>query len=139
MRTNLIVTAVSAACASAMLSMAGPVLAQSGSGVTRAEVQAECANFMKTHEWSETKSAWVLKPGVKAPARNVKTSAQIEAETAAFLKVNRWDEAKSRFVPIKGAPRDVSMMTREEVKKETAAFLQNYEWDDVKSAFVSCK
>ena len=139
MRTNLIVPAVSVACAAALLAMASPVLAQSGSGATRAQVQTECANFMKTHEWSETKSAWVLKPGVKAPARNAKTSAQIQAETSAFLAKNRWDESKSRFVPVSGAPREVSKMSREEVRKETAAFLQNHEWDDVKSAFVTCK
>ena len=139
MRTNLIVPVVSVACAAALLSMASPVLAQTGSGTTRAQVQADCANFMKTHVWSETKSAWVLKPGVKAPARDVKTTAQIQAETSAFLAKNRWDESRSRFVPVSGAPRDVSKMSREEVKKETAAFMQNHEWDDVKSAFVSCK
>ena len=139
MRTNLIVPVVSVACAAALLSMASPVLAQSGSGATRAQVQADCANFMKTHEWSETKSAWVLKPGVNAPARDVKTTAQIQAETSAFLAKNRWDESRSRFVPVSGAPRDVSKMSREEVRKETAAFMQNHEWDDVKSAFVSCK
>ena len=139
MRTNLIVPAVSVACAAALLAMASPVLAQSGSGATRAQVQTECANFMKTHEWSETKSAWVLKPGMKAPARSAKTSAQIEAETAAFLKSNRWDESKSRFVPVSGAPRDVSKMSREEVRKETAAFMQTHEWNEEKSAFVTCK
>jgi len=139
MRTNLIVPAVSVACAAAMLSMASPALAQSGSGATRAQVQTECANFMKTHVWSESKSAWVLKPGVKAPARSAKTSAQIQAETSAFLAKNRWDESRSRFVSVTGAPRDVSKMSREEVRKETAAFMENHEWDDAKSAFVSCK
>ena len=139
MRTNFIVPAVSVACATAMLSMAGPVFAQSGSGATRAEVQAECADFMKTHVWSETKSAWVLKPGMKSPARSAKTSAQIKAETEAFLKNNRWDEAKSRFVSLQGAPRDVSKMTRAQVEKETGEFYRTHEWDDVKSAFVSCK
>jgi len=139
MRANLIVPAVSVACAAALLAMANPVLAQSGSGVTRAQVQTECANFMKTYEWSDAKSAWVLKPGMKSPARSAKTSAQIEADTAAFLKNNRWDEPRSRFVAISGAPRDVSKMSREELKKETAAFMQTHEWNEEKSAFVTCK
>jgi len=139
MRTNFIAPAVSVACATAMFAMAGPVLGQAGSGVTRAQVQAECADFMKTHEWSEARGGWVLRPGVKAPARSAKTSAQIQAETEAFLRNNRWDETRSRFVSLKGAPRDVGMMTREQVKKETAEFLRTHEWDDVKSAFVTCK
>jgi len=111
MKTNLIAAAVSMACASAMLSVATPVFAQSDSGLSRAQVQKECSSYMKTHQWSESKG-WHLKPGMKAPAQSVKTNAEVTAETIAFLRDNRWDEAKSRFVSIKGAPRDVRDVAR---------------------------
>lgn len=135
MRAKLITAAVSVACATAMLSMASPVFAE---GLTRAQVQKECADWMATHEWSEARG-WQLKPGVKAPATTSKTNAQVEAETKAFLSNHRWDEAQSRYVSIKGAPRDVSKMTREEVNREAREFHRTHVWDEAASGFVSCK
>jgi len=70
---------------------------------------------------------------------SAKTNAQVEAETKAFLSNNRWDEVKSRYVSIKGAPRDVSKMTREEVNKEAREFHRTHVWDEAASGFVSCK
>ena len=135
MTTKLIAAAVSVACATAMLSMASPVLAE---GLTRAQVQKECADYKKTHVWTED-SGWQLKPGVKAPAESAKTNAQVTAETEAFLRYHRWDEVHSRYVSLKGVPRDVSTMTREQVKKEAAEFHRTHVWDDVQSKFVPCK
>ena len=117
MRTHhLITAAVSVAFATAMLSIASPVLAE---GLTRAQVQQQCADYKKTHVWTEH-AGWQLKPGVKAPAESAKTKAQIDRETMAFLRYHRWDDAKSRYVSLKGIPRDVSKMTPEQVKKEAA-------------------
>lgn len=135
MRTNLVAAAVSVAFAAAMLSMASPVFAE---GLTRAQVQKTCADYMKTHEWTEH-SGWQLKPGVKAPAESAKTQAQVNAETEAFLRYHRWDEATSRYVSLKGVPRDVSKMTREQVQKEAAEFHRTHVWDDAASKFVPCK
>jgi len=93
---------------------------------------------MKTHEWSESRG-WVLKRGVKAPAKTQKTQAQIKAETEAFLAKNRWDNIKSVYVSIEGKPRDVSKMSRAQVNKEAAEFHRTHVWDEVASSFVSCK
>lgn len=136
MRTKLLTTVVSVACATAMFSMAGPVFAESGSGLTRAQVQKQCADFMKTHEWNEARG-WQLKPGVKAPAESAKTQAQVKAETEAFLSTHRWDEARSRYVSLT-APRDVSKMSRAEVQKEAAEFHRTHVWDEAGSSFVPC-
>ena len=138
MKTNLVAAAVSVACATAILSIASPVSAQSASGVSRAQVRKECADFMKTHEWSEA-NGWQLKPGVKAPATSAKTPGEGVAETVAFLSKNRWDDAKSAFVPIKGTPRDVSTMSREQVKKEAGEFERTHIWVEEASTFVPCK
>jgi len=136
MRTNLIATAVSAAFAIALVSMASPVVAESGSGLSRAEVQKQCSDWKKTHEWSEA-YGWQLKAGVSGPAESAKTRGEIQAETEAFLSNHRWDEATSRYVSLTG-PRDVSTMTREQVKKEAAEFNRTHVWDEAASAFVPC-
>ena len=136
MRTKLLTTVVSVACATAMFSMAGPVSAESGSGLTRAQVQKQCSDWKKTHEWSEM-YGWQLKPGVKAPAASAKTQAQVKAETEAFLSTHRWDEAKSSYVSLT-APRDVSKMSRDEVRKEAAEFNRTHVWDEAASSFVPC-
>jgi hypothetical protein len=138
MRVNVIAAAVSVACATAMLAIASPVVAQSGSGLTREQVQAACADFMKTHEWTESRG-WVLKRGAKEPAKSRKTNAQIKAETEAFLAKNRWDDVKSVYVSIEGKPRNVSKMTRAQVNKEAAEFHRTHVWDEAASSFVSCK
>lgn len=135
MRTNLITAAVSVAFATAMFSIAGPVYAE---GLTRAQVQKECADYKKTHEWTEH-AGWQLKPGVKAPAESAKTQAEVDAETRAFLRYHRWDEAQSRYVSLKGVPRDVSAMTREQVQQEAAEFHRTHVWDEAASKFVPCK
>jgi hypothetical protein len=135
MKTNLLTAVASLACATAVVWIASPVFAE---GPTRAQVQSDCASYMKTHEWSEV-NGWQLKRGVKAPVRSVKSQAQIDAETIAFLKDNRWDETKSRFVSISGTPRDVSRMSRAQVAKEAAEFHRAYIWDEPSSGFISCK
>ena len=134
MKTTLITAAVAVACATGMLSIGSPVFAE---GLTRAQVQKECADWKKTHVWTEDRG-WQLKPGVKAPAQSAKTSEQVNAETMAFLKNHRWDEVKGRYVSLTGE-RDVSKMTREEVRKEAAEFHRTHVWDETASAFVPCK
>ena len=135
MKTKLIGVAVSVACATAVLSIGNPAFAQP----TREQVKADCAEWLKTHEFSEA-DGWKLKPGVKAPsaAKSTKTRAQTKADVDAFLKNNRWDEAKSAWVSIKGTPRDVSKMTREELKKETAEYMRTHMWDEGKGAYITC-
>lgn len=135
MKTTLITAAVAAACATGMLSISSPVFAE---GLSRAQVQQQCADYKRTHVWTET-AGWQLKPGVKAPAESAMTKEQVDAETVAFLSKHRWDEAKSRYVSIQGAPRDVSKMTREEVKKEAAEFHRTHVWDEATSGFIPCK
>ena len=135
MKITLITAAVSVAFATAMLPIASPVFAE---GLTRAQVQKECADWQKTHVWTEH-AGWQLKPGVKAPAESAKTKEEINAETMAFLRENRWDESKSRYVSLKGTPRDVSKMSREQVQREAAEFHRTHVWDEGASRFVPCK
>ena len=135
MKTNLIAAAVSMVCATAMLSIASPVLAE---GLTRAQVQQQCADYKKTHVWTEH-AGWQLKPGVKAPAESAKSQAQVVAETVAFLSTHIWDDTKSAFVSIGGPPRDVGSLTSEQVKKETMEYLRTHVYDEAASGFIPCK
>jgi hypothetical protein len=135
MKTNLIAAAVSMVFASAMLSIASPVYAE---GLTRAQVQQQCADYKKTHVWTEH-AGWQLKPGVKAPAESAKTQAQVVAEAVAFLRTHLWDETKSAFVAISGPPRDVGSMTSAQVAKETTEYLRTHVYDEATSGFIPCK
>ena len=107
---------------------------------TRAEVRAECVEFLRTHQWSEANSEYVLKPGVKGtvktPPEGVKTRAEIRAERDKFMRAHRWNEASSQWEPIGGTPRDLSKLTRAEVAKETRAFMRTHHWDEGAEAYV---
>lgn len=135
MRITLITAAVSVAFATAMFSMASPVLAE---GLTRAQVQKQCDDFKKTHMWTEH-AGWQLKPGVKASAESQKTQAEVVAEAVEFLSTHLWDETKSAFVSISGPPRDVGSMTSAQVRKETAEYLRTHVYDEATSGFIPCK
>ena len=43
-----------------------------------------------------------------------------------FLSMNTWSEATHRYVPNKGAPHDLSKLTREQVKAETSRVLSTH-------------
>jgi hypothetical protein len=66
----------------------------------------------------------------------MKSRAEIRAERDEFLRNNRWDDPTSTWVSLKGAPRDVSKMTREQVRSETTHFLRTHEWNEVTQAWV---
>ena len=53
-----------------------------------------------------------------------------------FLSMNRWDNGMSRWVPVTGAPRNMSTMSREEVKAETANFLRTHRYDEPTSKWT---
>jgi hypothetical protein len=111
---------------------------------TRAEVRAECVEFLRTHQWDEANSNYVLKPGMKGPAKatppeGVKTRAEIRAERDAFLRANRWNEASSQWEPIGGKPRDLSTLSRADVLKETKAFMRTHHWDEGAETYVENK
>jgi hypothetical protein len=43
--------------------------------------------------------------------------------------MNRWDHTNSQWVPVQGAPRDMSKLPREQVKAETERFLKMHRFD----------
>jgi len=53
-----------------------------------------------------------------------------------FLSMHTWDEIGSAYVPVKGAPRDMSKLTRAQVKMETERYLKMYRFDEPTSTFV---
>jgi hypothetical protein len=61
---------------------------------------------------------------------------EIKAMRDKFLSMNTWDELNGRYVPVKGAPRDMSKLTREEVKKETEQHLKMYRFVEASSTWV---
>jgi len=106
---------------------------------TRAEVRAECIEFMKTHQWSEEAGDWVLKAGGKAAAKlpeGVTPRAKIRAERDAFLRANKWNEASATWEPLGAKTRDVSKLSRADVKKETDAFMRTHQWDETAGSYV---
>jgi hypothetical protein len=112
---------------------------------SRAEVKADCINFMKTHKWDDGASNWVLKSGAKSdvrPPQGVVTREQVRAERNKFLAAHRWNDGKSMWEPIPGQGRDVSKeplecaQTRAEVQKDCMAFLKTHRFDEGKGAYV---
>lgn len=108
---------------------------------SRAEVRAECVQFLKTHVWDDGAGTYVLKSGVRPP-EGVKSRDEIRMERNKFLATNRWNDAKSMWEPVSGKPRDVAgeplecEKTRSEVQKDCNAFLKTYRWDDARSMYV---
>ena len=146
MKTSLPIAAVIGAC---LAFGVGSASAQDEAMVcakTRAEVKADCTQFMKTHTWDEGKGEWIAKSGGKAAAKTpegVPTRAQIRAERNKFLASNRWDDGKSAWVPI-AAPRDVGGdlscdKTRSEVQADCKAFMKTHRFDEGKGAYVPIK
>jgi hypothetical protein len=108
---------------------------------TRAEVRAECIEFLRTHQWDEGAGNYVLKPGMKGPARStppegVKSRAEVRAERDKFLRAHRWNEAASEWVPIAGTPRDLSTLSRAQMRKEMRAFVRTHRWDEGSESYV---
>ena len=146
MRTSLPIAAVLGAC---LAFGVGSASAQEDALVcakTRAEVKADCNQFMKTHTWDDGKSEWVMKSGGKAAAKTpegVPTRAQIRAERNKFLASNRWDDGKSMWVPI-ATPRDVGGdlacdKTRGEVQADCKAFMKTHRFDEGRATYVPVK
>jgi len=111
---------------------------------TRAEVRADCVQFLKTHVWDDGVGNYVLKSGARTP-EGVKSREDIRMERNKFLAANRWNDAKSMWEPIPGKARDVAAeplecgKVRGEVQKDCAAFLKTHRWDDAKSMYVPVK
>lgn len=112
---------------------------------SRAEVKADCINFMKTHRWDDGASNWVLKSGAKSdvkPPAGVVTREQVRAERNKFLAAHRWNDGKSMWEPIPGKGRDVSQepaecaQTRAEIQKDCQAYLKTHRFDEGKGAYV---
>ncbi len=100
---------------------------------TRAQVKMDTAEFMKTHRWEGEN--WVLKSDVEAPA-GVKSRADVKADTTKFLSLNRWDQPSESWIPVKGKPRDMSLLTRAQVRAETVQFHRTHEIDDTTQDWV---
>jgi hypothetical protein len=146
MRTSLPIAAALGAC---LAFGVGSATAQDEPLVcakTRAEVKADCTQFMKTHTWSEGKGEWVAKSGGQAAAKTpegVPTKAQIRAERNKFLAANKWDEGKTMWVPV-ATPRDVGgdlacEKTRAEVQADCNAFMKTHRFDEGKGTYVPIK
>jgi hypothetical protein len=102
---------------------------------TRAEVRAECTEFLRKHRWDEISNNWILKSGERPP-EGVAPREQIRAERDSFLKGNRWNEIENRWDPVGSAPRDLARRSRSEVRKETAAFMRTHRWDDESGRYI---
>jgi hypothetical protein len=108
---------------------------------TRAEVKADCIQFLKTHRWDEGAGNWVLKTGVRPP-EGVKSREEIKAERDKFLAVNRWNDGKTAWEPIPGKARDLSKeplgcdLTRADVKKDCAQFMKTHRFDEGLGIYV---
>lgn len=108
---------------------------------TRAEVRAECVEFLRTHRWDEGAGGYVPLAGSKgqatvAPPEGVKTRAEVRAERDAFLRSHRWIEASSTWEPVDGAPRKLSTLSRAQLRKEMRAFVRSYTWDEATQSYV---
>lgn len=106
---------------------------------TRAEVRAECIEFMKTHVWSEPDGDWVLKDNGRRAVRvpeGVTSREQIRAERDAFLHANRWNEMKGQWEPLAGMPPAEPTLSRDEMKSQTDAFMRTHRWDEASGTYV---
>jgi hypothetical protein len=111
---------------------------------TRAEVRADCIQFLKTHRWDDGTGNYVLKADVRPP-EGVKSREEVRMERNKFLAANRWNDAKSMWEPIPGKPRDVAAeplscdMTRAEVRNDCKAFLKTHRFDEGTGTYVLIK
>lgn len=131
--------AVGATLACAGVAQAQPAQADLTCPRTRAEVRAECIEFMKTHVWSEPDGDWVLKGGGRRVAplpEGVTPRETIRAERDAFLRANRWNEASGQWEPLAGTPPVESQYSRAEMKQQTEAFMSTHRWDEAAGAYV---
>lgn len=108
--------------------------AEAGCAKTRAEVQQECIDFLKTHRWSELEGSYVLKTEAKVP-EGVKTREEIRAERDKFMRTHRWSNIEARWIPLT-QPRDITKISRAEVRQETQAFMKTHRWDEVSGTYV---
>jgi len=108
---------------------------------TRAEVKAECVQFLKTHRWNEGLGTYVLREGTRPP-EGVRTREEVIAERDAFLSTHRYNNAKSMWEPIPGKARVVSTTegcTRAEIAADCAAFMKTHKWNEGMSKYVEIK
>lgn len=128
----------SLAAASLVLGMsalvAGPVQAQS-SNLTRAQVKMDRDTFLSMARYDEVVGSWVLKD--MAMPQGVPSRDEIKAMRDTFLSMNTWNNEESKWVPVAGAPRDMSKLTRAQVKAETTRFLKMHRFDESTSSWVS--
>lgn len=147
MRSGFPVAAVMGACLAFWAGSAGAQQTEPlACAKTRAEVKADCIQFLNTHTWSEGKGEWVLKANGKKAAKmpeGVPTRAEIRAERNKFLASNKWDEGRTEWIPL-SKPRDVGgdlacEKTRAEVRADCKAFMKTHRWDELTSSYVPIK
>lgn len=80
-------------------------------------------------------SALVVSPALAQSGST--TRAQVKMDRNKFLSMNTWDQTHSTWVPVSGAPRDMSKLTRAQLKAETVIFLKMYRFDESTSSWVS--
>lgn len=145
MKTSLPLVATLGVCAALVGGMASAQTPEElACAKTRAEVRADCIQFLKTHQWNDGLGTYVLKQGAAVP-EGVPSRTQIVAERNKFLAANRWNDGKGMWEPIPGKPRDVAAdaleckVMRGDVQKDCVAFLKTHRWDDGKAMYVPVK
>jgi hypothetical protein len=124
--------------AAAIVSISTITIAQTSKAdlpVSRTQIKMERDDFLKTHEWDDTNSNWIVRAGVEPPM-GVKSRAEVKAMRDKFLSNNKWNKQESAWVPLKPGPRDLSGMTREEVRAETVEFMRTHAWDENKEDWL---
>ena len=139
MKINITRSIAAASLALGLATLAAlPVYAQTpaqGSSATRAQVKMDRDSFLAMARWDDT-AGWVLRDDMAMPA-GVPSRAEVKAMRDKFLSMNTWDNNTSQYVPVTGAPRDMSKLTREQVQKETNQFLKMYRFDESKFDWVA--
>jgi hypothetical protein len=112
--------------------VAGPAAAQAqGKGLTRAQVTMDRDEFLAMARYDEAYGGWVLKD--MAMPKGVKSREEVQMMRDEFLSMHTWNDRENVWVPVNGAPRDMSKLSREKVSMETIAFLMNYRFNGMTS------
>jgi hypothetical protein len=148
MRISLPIAAAMGACLALSAGMANAAQTAEEMACTRAQVKADCIEFMKTHTWDEGKGAYVLKADptkTAEPPAGVATRAEIRAKRDTFLASHKWDDGKSAWIPLGKHTRDVGggdlacEKTRAEVAADCEQFMKTYRWDEARTMYVPIK
>ena len=120
--------------AGALAAVGGTAQAQEAP-LTREQVQMDRATFLKLMQWDEHTGMWVLRSNMEPP-KGVTSRSEVLAMRDEWLRHHRYDEPSGTWLPL-GAPREMSMLTREQVNMETIRFLMMYRFDESRSEWVS--